>query len=148
MSAQDIVARLDHCRETSPGEWMARCPAHDDKSPSLSVKDAGGGRTLIHCFAGCGAIEILGAVGLDTSDLYPPMDKNHQSAIKRRERSVDELVLEIAKADRAKGKKLSQRDLDREAEAFARIVLGDESPKAGDFRMNALAVAKRYSRRR
>ena len=34
-------------------EWMARCPAHDDRTPSLSIRDTDGGQVLVHCHAGC-----------------------------------------------------------------------------------------------
>lgn len=40
------------------GGGMCRCPAHDDRCPSLSVR-AGRSRLLLHCFAGCTAAEIL-----------------------------------------------------------------------------------------
>jgi hypothetical protein len=119
MSAHDIVSRLDHCRQVGDGKWMARCPAHDDRGPSLSIKDVGDGRTLIHCFAGCGAIDVLGAIGLDPSDLYPPTDRNYQpQARKRRELTVDELVVEIGRADMRNGRRLEGKDLERFREAL------------------------------
>lgn len=43
------------------GSGMARCPAHDDRTPSLSIKAGEGGRLLLRCFAGCGFEEILEA---------------------------------------------------------------------------------------
>lgn len=33
--------------------WIARCPAHDDSEPSLSIGTGDDGRVLLHCFAGC-----------------------------------------------------------------------------------------------
>jgi hypothetical protein len=33
--------------------WMARCPAHDDYDPSLSLADTADGKVLLHCHAGC-----------------------------------------------------------------------------------------------
>lgn len=45
----------------TPRGGMCRCPAHDDRSPSLSVR-AGRSRLLLHCFAGCDAGEILRAL--------------------------------------------------------------------------------------
>ncbi|MBK7393823.1 MAG: hypothetical protein IPI64_11085 [Chloracidobacterium sp.] len=59
---------LDKPRK-SRGGYMARCPAHDDKSPSLSVKSADG-KILVHCFAGCTANEIVTSLGLNLFDLY------------------------------------------------------------------------------
>ena len=32
---------------------MARCPAHDDRKPSLSIRDADDGKVLVRCHAGC-----------------------------------------------------------------------------------------------
>lgn len=51
------------------GRWsgiggLCRCPAHDDRSPSLSVR-VGRTRLLLHCFAGCQATEILKALQAD-----------------------------------------------------------------------------------
>jgi hypothetical protein len=43
---------------------MCRCPAHDDRTPSLSVR-AGRNRLLLHCFAGCEASAILSALEAD-----------------------------------------------------------------------------------
>lgn len=51
--------------------WMAKCPAHDDANPSLSIGDGDGGRILLHCFAGCNLDEILNAAGLKVTDLFP-----------------------------------------------------------------------------
>lgn len=128
MSAEDIVSRLDYVRQTATGTWIARCVAHDDNGPSLSIKDAGGGRTLIHCHAGCGALDVLTALGLDWDALYPPSDRNYKAEKRQHERSVDELVVEIALADMAAGKTLSREDRDRAAQAMKRLaVLGDRN---------------------
>ena len=40
--------------------WMACCPAHDDRTPSLSIHEVDG-KTLFHCFAGCSQDEVLAA---------------------------------------------------------------------------------------
>jgi putative DNA primase/helicase len=45
----------------SPQGGMCRCPAHDDRTPSLSVR-AGRSRLLLHCFAGCRPSDILRAL--------------------------------------------------------------------------------------
>ena len=42
---------------------MMRCPAHDDRRPSLSVEQAGD-KVLLNCFAGCETADVLEAVGL------------------------------------------------------------------------------------
>lgn len=65
-----LLNKLDRVKQTGQGKWLARCPAHDDKSPSLSIKEVGD-RILVHCFAGCGVTEVLSAVGLEITDLFP-----------------------------------------------------------------------------
>lgn len=53
------------------GKWQACCPAHDDSSPSLSISLGDDGRALVHCFAGCGWREVLAALDVGASDLFP-----------------------------------------------------------------------------
>ncbi len=68
-----LAARGLAVRGTGPGRWMAACPAHDDRSPSLSLRnraDPDGDRVLVNCFAGCAAEDVLAALGLDFGDLY------------------------------------------------------------------------------
>lgn len=47
-----------------------RCPAHEDHSPSLSVRLGKDGRVLIHCFTGCTPEAVLTAGGLTWDDLF------------------------------------------------------------------------------
>lgn len=49
----------------------ARCPAHDDRTPSLSVKAEDDGRILLKCHAGCLTEEVLAALGLNFEDVAP-----------------------------------------------------------------------------
>ena len=72
MSADILLERLEKVRKTAGDKWQARCPAHDDKGPSLSIRELDDGRVLLHCHAQCGAAEVLDAVGLDFSALFPP----------------------------------------------------------------------------
>lgn len=64
-----FLALVDGVTETGNG-WMARCPAHDDERPSLSIAEGAGGRCLLHCFAGCRTASIVGALGLSIADLF------------------------------------------------------------------------------
>lgn len=72
MSADLLLSKLDGVKRTGQDRWLARCPAHGDKHASLSIREADTGVTLVHCFAGCTVHEVIGAVGLDLSDLFPP----------------------------------------------------------------------------
>ncbi len=66
-----FLSCLEGVKSTGQSKWAARCPAHGDKTPSLAVKAGADGTVLLHCFAGCTAHEIVSAVGLELSDLFP-----------------------------------------------------------------------------
>jgi hypothetical protein len=53
-------------------KFTARCPVHDDRSPSLSVREGADGRALIWCHAGCATEAVIAALGLQWADLHPP----------------------------------------------------------------------------
>ena len=53
------------------GQWLCRCPAHDDQRPSLAVRERDDGALLLRCHAGCATEDILHALGLEFADLYP-----------------------------------------------------------------------------
>ena len=71
MTIDALLNGLDKVRETGRGKYVARCPAHDDRSPSLSVSEGDNDTVLVHCFSGCETEDVLSAVGLTFSDLYP-----------------------------------------------------------------------------
>ena len=71
MTIDTLISRLDGVKETGAGKYLSRCPAHDDRSPSLAIKDGDDGRVLIHCFAGCDTENILTAIGMVFSDIMP-----------------------------------------------------------------------------
>ena len=52
------------------GGWIAQCPAHDDRNPSLSIAAGADGRLLLHCHAGCGIRDILDALGLPPAAMF------------------------------------------------------------------------------
>jgi hypothetical protein len=64
-----VLHRLEKVRERGE-RWTARCPAHADRHPSLSVGVGHDGRVLIRCHAGCTPEEIVQALGLNMSDLF------------------------------------------------------------------------------
>jgi hypothetical protein len=68
MNAQDVLDRLKKVTG-SKGKWMACCPAHQDKSPSLAVTEADD-RVLVHCFSGCDTQDVTAAIGLNVADLF------------------------------------------------------------------------------
>lgn len=103
--------------------FMAVCPAHQDKSPSLSLSQAEDGRALVHCFAGCKTRDVLGAVGLEMRDLFPESLSQEQRKQFRRiklqtVRGSEYLIIEAAKAEAMAGA-LSE-------ESTARLALAQE----------------------
>ena len=123
-----LLPRLDAVRPAGTGRWVARCPAHDDKSPSLSIRDTST-RTLIHCFAGCDASDILDAVGLTWRELYGDEWKGaKEAALHQRVKlppldpmELERSILQLAQANRAKGKTLSIDDQARVELAIERL---------------------------
>uniref|UniRef100_A0A7C2EJ04 Zinc finger CHC2-type domain-containing protein n=1 Tax=Ammonifex degensii TaxID=42838 RepID=A0A7C2EJ04_9THEO len=73
---QLVLSRLKGVRRTSRG-WIALCPAHSDRSPSLSVREARDGRVLLYCFAGCPTEAVCAALGLSLADLFPDRRRLH-----------------------------------------------------------------------
>lgn len=76
MSIDNLLNRLEKVRSTGKSKWMARCPAHNDKNPSLSIGVNNDGRILVHCFAGCDTYSVLSSVGLEMTDLQPELIGN------------------------------------------------------------------------
>ena len=82
MSAEILLSKLDKVKRTGTGRWLACCPAHADKGPSLSLRETDDGRVLVYCFAGCSIHEVLTAVDMDMADLFPP--RQHHGKPERR----------------------------------------------------------------
>ncbi len=78
----NLLSRLDKVKRTGNGTYMACCPSHADKSPSLTIRETDDGTVLLHCFSGCSVHEVLHAVGMEISDLFPP--RQHHSKPQRR----------------------------------------------------------------
>lgn len=63
-----VLERLPS-RKRVGDQWQAQCPAHEDRSPSLSIGE-GSGKVLVHCQAGCDFRSVLAKLGLVESDLF------------------------------------------------------------------------------
>ncbi len=67
---EQLLNRLDHVHKNGAG-WTARCSAHDDRNPSLSIKVADDGRVLVHCHAGCTFVaEVADVLGISRGSVY------------------------------------------------------------------------------
>ncbi len=127
MQVDELLARLSKVKKTGPGKWMARCPAHEDGSPSLAIKEQDG-VILLHCFAECSTDDVCGAVGIELADLFPPSDKREWVGTEKPVRfgtvkfgAIDALrclshevgLMAIYAADMADGRVLGPEERDR-----------------------------------
>jgi DNA primase len=130
MSAEKLLSRLERVKQTGEGRWLACCPAHNDKSPSLSIRETGDGTVLLHCFSHqCGAASIMEAVGLTLVDLFPDRADHHRPAGKPRIPSQDVLsaivteawIVALAARQVLDGFDLAEADVTRLEQAAERI---------------------------
>jgi hypothetical protein len=69
VNLDQILTRFPDAKKSGDG-WQARCPAHDDSTPSLSIRQGDDGRTLLKCFAGCTVDAISKAMRITPADLF------------------------------------------------------------------------------
>src|SRR6185503_21138860 len=91
MNPIERVLRELPYKHQSGDRWIACCPAHDDKDPSLSINEGDDQRVLIHCHAGCSLEQILSKLRLQMHDLFP--QDNNGKLHKQGERGI--IPLEI-----------------------------------------------------
>lgn len=133
MSADKLLARLDKVKKTGNDRWLACCPAHGDRSPSLAVRQTDGGTVLVKCWSGCGAADIVQAVGLSLKDLFPDR-ANFRIPLRSGERWVPrdaiqalahELLLGVMyNSAMAAGNQLTKEDSERLTLAASRVYAG------------------------
>ena len=105
-----ILSRLDKVRSTGRDKWTACCPAHDDKSPSLSVAIGRKGNTIFYCHSGCTQEEVRDALGINWGSAFV---EGSAAPVKPREPDVDDYVIAIARASLSRGERLSREDAAR-----------------------------------
>ena len=69
MQIKEFVTCFQGVKPNGNG-YIARCPGHDDRSPSLGINVAEDGRMLVICHAGCTTDDVLQAVDLEMADLF------------------------------------------------------------------------------
>jgi hypothetical protein len=120
MNINDFLSYFEKSYRSGKDEYQCLCPAHNDKTASLSIKNLPDERILIHCFAGCAANDILGAVGLTFDDIVPkrlgdfkPVSKPFNPYAVLKAISNETLLVALAGLEVANGKILPQEDKDR-----------------------------------
>ncbi len=69
MNINEFISKLNNVKRTGENEYIACCPGHDDRNPSLSITEKEG-KILLHCHAGCKPEQIVAAMGVEMKDLY------------------------------------------------------------------------------
>jgi hypothetical protein len=131
----DLLNKLEKVKG-SKGRWVACCPAHVDRSPSLAITETDDGRILLKCFAGCSAQQVVEAVGMDLTDLFPNdnnldrLKANHINKPVRRPFYASDLlkiiqfealITSVAAFDLSQGRQVSEVDRKRLKTAVSRI---------------------------
>lgn len=121
----NFLSRLNKVRPRGENKWQACCPAHDDRSPSMSIEDTGD-KILVRCHAECSVDDIMTAVGLTVSDLFrEPMSAEKRAEKKAyysaEQRWMDELLITMADDRIAEGKKIDPGSIQSVLEAKRRL---------------------------
>ena len=126
--ADRVVPLLHGVRRTGNSEWVAKCPAHDDRSPSMAVRETDDGRLLMHCFAGCEIGSMLAALGLRVGDLFPAPLEHRKGALRHPfspgavlKAIRGEAMIVLVAGNAAQRGELSAADCERLAKAVGRI---------------------------
>lgn len=126
-----ILPRLGGVRKTGNNRWIARCPSHNDTSPSLAIRLLDDERILLHCFAGCDINSILENLDLTLIDLFPKESSVHRyPSVKNPVNAIDVLrcvsheahLIAVAASNLAQGVSLSRNDQDRLLLASSRLL--------------------------
>lgn len=99
MTAEEFVDLLEGVKKQRGG-WIARCPAHEDRTPSLSIKsaeDETGEKIILHCHAGCTAAAVVDATGLRMSDLFSDEAEPRETAVYRYTDEHHALLYEVVR---------------------------------------------------
>lgn len=99
MTAEQIADLLR--AHPSGAGFLARCPAHEDRSPSLSIREGETGRVLLHCFSGCSVEAICSAMGIRVSNLFskPGAYQPTASAVREAQKQIQNLRSRITRRE-------------------------------------------------
>jgi hypothetical protein len=149
--ADRLLDWLEGVKSTGADRWVALCPAHDDQSPSLSIRD-GGDRILVHCFAGCSTEAVVAALGLRMADLFAAPSRSplraaarseHRPLIPRRDLEAA-LQHELLILLQVVGNRVSSRQLARDSKF--RVLRPEWMPMPEGFWDRELQAARRTRR--
>ena len=109
LSAKSFSELCDGAKRIKDDHYIARCPAHDDSSPSLNIQEAKD-KLLLHCHAGCSIEQVCEAVDVSMRDLFNASDNYVKPTYTDDERTFDKFMVAIFETEREKGLSYSERD--------------------------------------
>ncbi len=137
-----VLGRLSGVRKSLKG-WTARCPSHDDRTPSLSIGLGKDGQVVLHCFAGCPFASIVQALGLQASDLFP-VDAAASPRQKETTRHILSL-LDLAQAKKLPWKFLCNLGIIEESRGLRIPYYTLDGAPAPRYRIRTASIAKEGS---
>src|SRR5262245_28834684 len=69
MTASEILPLLSNVHARGRERWIAQCPAHEDRNPSLAITQKSD-RVLMKCWTGCNIKDIVAAIDIELRDLF------------------------------------------------------------------------------
>jgi putative DNA primase/helicase len=131
---RQLLSQLDGVRPAGDG-WTARCPAHDDRNPSLSITVADSGKILLHCHAGCETADVIHAAGFEPSLLNGTAASTRPTRKTKKPQSWGTKQAAIAGAARAaNGKAVDDYDYCDDQGDIKLCVIRIAQPKGKTFR--------------
>lgn len=119
--ADKFLSHLDKVRQVKTNRWLALCPAHPDKTPSLQISETEDGTLLVKCWAGCKTAAIISAAGLEMRDLFPGHKAKNQHLPNHTAVAHERLILRLGQALLHQGAELTEEDKQRFELAHKRL---------------------------
>ena len=118
-------------RKNGRDQYIACCTAHEDKNPSVSIRELPDGRVLMFCHAGCETVDVLAGAGLSMSDLFPDHGRYNGRPVSPGARwdyraliralRFETTLINICANDLANNRPLSESDRQRLIQAAQRV---------------------------
>lgn len=109
-----LLSKLQQVKHTGRNRWIAFCPSHSDKTPSLAIRKDND-KILLKCLSGCSTHEIVSAVDMELSDLFPerngyskPIKNPYLAADILRCIQSETFIVAVIAADIIKGEQLTK----------------------------------------
>jgi hypothetical protein len=130
----DFKSIVDLCsaKEITRGNFLGHCPAHDDKKPSLSIKDQNG-KVLLHCFSGCEYSSILEALDLSSPEHSVSFGSNESGNKLEKIIQRSKSALDTISAEYIVNRGLDSRNLPESVLHVDELIYYDQKDNIGTF---------------